>query len=81
MAAWKRLTQHFGSPVDVNMDQVAYMRRINVVVDYDKTRADLTEIIFVVDREPLPSTVTGRASGILHVKETPDEIHKLKMIS
>jgi hypothetical protein len=46
VAEWKRLTQDGGHPIDVNMDQVMWMHRVNLKVDYDKRRADLTRIVF-----------------------------------
>jgi hypothetical protein len=51
------------------------------MVDYDKRRTDLTAIVFLADRDSFPFDTTKRWTGILYVKETPDEIHALPNLS
>ena len=62
MATWKRLTAVDGSKVDINMEAVAYIARYN----------DTTGVVFLGGKSDSGS-VLGYA-----VKETPDEIHKMK---
>jgi hypothetical protein len=62
MSSWKRLTAIDGSKVDINMEGVAYMARYN----------DTTGVVFVGGKSD-GGSVLGYA-----VKETPDQIHKMK---
>jgi hypothetical protein len=64
MADWKRLTAESGVHVDVNMDQVAYMVRSD--------RAKSTSIYLAVTKD--------KALGVVSVKETPDEIHRARLV-
>ena len=58
MAIWKRLTEVDGGAVDVNLDQVAYLKRTGNV-----------SVIYFVGSE----TDQGRSLSVA-VKETPDDI-------
>jgi hypothetical protein len=60
MAIWKRLTDSSGNSLDINLDQVAFLRRTGSV----------TAIHFVGGETDQESSMT------VAVKETPDEILK-----
>jgi len=60
MAIWKRLTDSSGNSLDINLDQVAFLRRTGSV----------TTIHFVGGETDQESSMT------VAVKETPDEILK-----
>ncbi len=62
MATWKRLTSADREEVDVNMEQVAYMRRYG--------NKNQTTLYFVGGMSDKPM--------IIWVKETPDAIHMVE---
>jgi hypothetical protein len=62
MAEWKRLTNIPGHPVDVNMDQVAFI----------ECPQGVTELHFINDAAGPKGTV------ILNVRESLDDIHMKK---
>jgi hypothetical protein len=65
MALWKRLTTADGRPVDVNIDQVAYVQQLPA--------GTYTELVF--------AGAKGDNGLTLSVKETPEAIRSMNMLA
>jgi hypothetical protein len=61
MAEWKRLTAIAGHPVDVNMDQVAFI----------ECSQDVTELHFISDAHPKGTVILGVRENLEDINMMP----------
>jgi hypothetical protein len=61
MAEWKRLTAIAGNPVDVNMDQVAFI----------ECSQDVTELHFISDAHPKGTVILGVRENLEDISMMP----------